>query len=227
LKKISCIFVCSLILLLFSAAVSAAPAKPETSSKSAVSAKPQTSSTSVAPTDPVVTAANNDELIKIGMRGEKVVVLQKLLAERGFYAGEIDGIFGSGTQAAVRDFQFIHGLSGDGVAGKETLQYLKRSYGTEPGRYSRSLLMTASAYSAYDTGNSSRTCNGNLVRKGLVAVDPSVIPLGTRLYISGYGYAIADDIGGSIKGDHIDLAFDSHNEALQFGRQKVTVYILN
>jgi len=221
LKKRSCLFVCSLIFLFFSAVVSAAPAKPEASSNSTVSAKSQTSSNSVA------SAANSDELIKIGMRGEKVVVLQKLLAERGFYAGEIDGIFGGGTQAAVRDFQLINGLPGDGVVGKETLQYLRRSSGTEPSRYSRSLLMTASAYSAYDTGNSSRTCNGNLVRKGLVAVDPSVIPLGTRLYISGYGYAIADDIGGSIKGDHIDLAFDSHNEALQFGRQKVTVYILN
>ncbi|MBP2640191.1 MAG: hypothetical protein H6Q66_1142 [Firmicutes bacterium] len=171
-------------------------------------------------------AASNDDLIKIGMRGEKVVVLQKLLAEKGFYAGEIDGIFGGGTQAAVRDFQISNGLPGDGVAGKATMQYLQRST-TEPARYSRSLTMSASGYSAYDTGNSSRTCNGNIVRKGLVAVDPSVIPLGTRLYISGYGYAIADDIGGSIKGNHIDLAFDSHNEALQFGRQKVTVFILN
>jgi len=171
-------------------------------------------------------AASNDDLIKVGMRGEKVVVLQKLLAEKGFYAGEIDGIFGSGTQAAVREFQLSNGLPGDGVAGKATMQYLQRSI-TEPGRYSRSLTMSASAYSAYDTGNSSRTCNGNFVRKGLVAVDPSVIPLGTRIYISGYGYAIADDIGGSIKGNYIDLAFDSHNEALQFGRQKVTVFILN
>lgn len=171
-------------------------------------------------------AASNDDLIKIGMRGEKVVILQKMLAEKGFYAGEIDGIFGNGTQAAVKEFQVSNGLPGDGVAGKATLQYLQRST-TEPARYSRSLTMSASGYSAYDTGNSNRTCNGNFVRKGLVAVDPSVIPLGTRLYISGYGYAIADDIGGSIKGNYIDLAFDSHNEALQFGRQKVTVFILN
>jgi 3D (Asp-Asp-Asp) domain-containing protein len=61
---------------------------------------------------------------------------------------------------------------------------------------------------------------------GLVAVDPDVIPLGTRLYVEGYGYAIAADVGGGINGRHIDLCFDSHRDALQFGRQWVNVYVL-
>ena len=87
--------------------------------------------------------------------------------------------------------------------------------------------MNASAYSAYDSGNSQYTSNGSFLRKGLVAVDPAYIPLGTRLYIPGYGYAIADDVGGSIKGNRIDLAFDSHSEALAFGRRNVVVYIVN
>ena len=59
-----------------------------------------------------------------------------------------------------------------------------------------------------------------------MAVDPHVIPLGTRLYIPGYGFAIADDTGGAIKGHVIDLAFDSHQEAINFGVRHITVYIL-
>jgi len=173
------------------------------------------------------TWAAGDKPVKMGMRGDDVAVVQKLLAEKGFYTGEIDGVFYSGTQIAVKEFQASLGLVADGMVGKETFAYLERSSGTEPSRYNRVLTLTASAYSAYDDGNSNRTCTGNMVRKGLVAVDPAVIPLGTRLFVPGYGYAIADDIGGAIKGNRIDLAFDSHGEAIQFGRQKVTVYILD
>ena len=87
--------------------------------------------------------------------------------------------------------------------------------------------MNASAYSAYDPGNGHYTYGGTYLRKGIIAVDPTVIPLGTRVFIPGYGYAIADDIGGAIKGNRIDMAFASHGEAMDFGRQQVTVYILD
>lgn len=86
--------------------------------------------------------------------------------------------------------------------------------------------MEASAYSAYDPGNSHYTARGNLLCRGLVSVDPDVIPLGTELYIEGYGYAVADDTGGAIRGHKIDLAVDSYDEAIQFGRRDVTVYVL-
>jgi 3D (Asp-Asp-Asp) domain-containing protein len=62
--------------------------------------------------------------------------------------------------------------------------------------------------------------------KGVVAVDPRFIPLGTRLYIENYGYAIAGDTGGAIKGNRIDLAFNSHHEAEAIGRRNVRVMIL-
>ncbi|MBP8617589.1 3D domain-containing protein, partial [Veillonella sp.] len=62
--------------------------------------------------------------------------------------------------------------------------------------------------------------------RGLVSVDPDVIPLGTELYIEGYGYAVADDTGGAIRGHKIDLAVDSYDETIQFGRRDVTVYVL-
>jgi 3D (Asp-Asp-Asp) domain-containing protein len=62
---------------------------------------------------------------------------------------------------------------------------------------------------------------------GVAAVDPTVIPLGSRLFIEGYGFAVAADVGGAIKGKRIDLGYDTHREAVQFGRRRVTVYLLD
>lgn len=90
----------------------------------------------------------------------------------------------------------------------------------------RVLYVTATAYSAYDPGNSPYTASGTLVRHGVIAVDPSVIPLGTRVFIPGYGEAVAEDIGWGIQGNMIDVAFDTHEEALMFGRQNIEIYIL-
>ena len=59
-----------------------------------------------------------------------------------------------------------------------------------------------------------------------VAVDPNVIPLGSKLYISGYGYALACDTGSAIKGNKIDLFMNSEAECLNFGRRNVTAYIV-
>lgn len=168
----------------------------------------------------------SEKIIQRGMRGDDVVRLQKLLADTGFYPDDIDGVFGGATLAALKEFQQSCGLKPSGVANEETFRYLERSLG-EPSRYSRSLIMKATAYTAEDSGNTSHTSRGHVVRKGLAAVDPLVIPLGTRLFIPGYGYAIADDIGGSIKENAIDLAFESYSEAIQFGVQRVTVYILD
>lgn len=59
-----------------------------------------------------------------------------------------------------------------------------------------------------------------------IAVDPSVIPYGTNVIIDGVTY-VAEDRGGAIKGNDIDVFFDTHEEALQFGRRIITAYILN
>lgn len=94
-----------------------------------------------------------------------------------------------------------------------------------------SLIMEATAYepSAISCGASADgyTALGIPAGYGVVAVDPSVIPLGTNLYIEGYGYAIAADVGKAIKGNIIDLCFNTYEEAINFGRQTVKVYILN
>jgi len=70
------------------------------------------------------------------------------------------------------------------------------------------------------------TASGMKARVGVVAVDPKVIPLGTELYIENYGYAIAGDTGGAIKGMIVDLFFDTLEECIQHGRRNVTVYVL-
>jgi uncharacterized protein YabE (DUF348 family) len=86
--------------------------------------------------------------------------------------------------------------------------------------------MVATAYTASCAGCSGITASGRPAGHGIVAVDPSVIPLGTRLYIPGYGFAVAGDTGGAIRGARIDLGFNSLRDALLFGRRAVTVYRL-
>jgi len=83
--------------------------------------------------------------------------------------------------------------------------------------------MVASAYTY--TGN--RTATGQQPAVGLVAVDPGVIPLGTNLYIEGYGYAKAADTGGSIRGNRLDLFMEDRTQCLNWGRRTVKVYILD
>lgn len=70
-----------------------------------------------------------------------------------------------------------------------------------------------------------RTASGLPVRRGVVAVDPKVIPLGTRLYVPGYGRAIAADVGTAIKGRIIDLWMPSTEAARQWGRRTVTITV--
>lgn len=70
------------------------------------------------------------------------------------------------------------------------------------------------------------TYTGKKAGYGFVAVDPNVIPLGTRLYIEGYGEAEAADIGGAIKGNIVDLCFETYQEAVNYGRKRIKVYLL-
>lgn len=61
---------------------------------------------------------------------------------------------------------------------------------------------------------------------GVIAVDPRVIPLGTKLYVEGYGKCVAGDTGGAIKGNRLDLFFNTKSEVYNWGRKKVKVYKL-
>lgn len=99
-------------------------------------------------------------------------------------------------------------------------------------KYKTSLTMNATAYcpcsKCCGKWANGYTANGMKADYGVVAVDPSVIPLGTKLYVEGYGYCVAADTGGAIKGNRIDLCYASHSAALNsgFGHKSVNVYIL-
>ena len=89
-------------------------------------------------------------------------------------------------------------------------------------RYSKKIRCEATAY----THTGERTCTGIMPYRGVVAVDPRYIPLGTKMYIPGYGMGLAADTGGAIKGHIIDIFVDSESEAYRWGRRNVDVYIL-
>lgn len=97
---------------------------------------------------------------------------------------------------------------------------------SKPSSGKKTLSMEATAYSGHTTTAMGlkpvRDPNGI----STIAVDPNVIPLGSKVYVSGYGYAIASDTGGAIKGNIIDLFMNSEAECTQFGRQQVTVTII-
>jgi uncharacterized protein YabE (DUF348 family) len=95
-----------------------------------------------------------------------------------------------------------------------------------PNGMSCSKVITCKA-TAYHESEGSLTKSGTLSRVGAIAVDPSVIPLGTKLYVEGYGYCVAEDTGGLIKGYRIDVYFNSDEECINWGVKNVTVYILD
>jgi len=120
-----------------------------------------------------------------------------------------------------------------------TAQFIATSRGDT--RFKKAITMSSTAYDATfeSTGKNPGdkyygiTRSGTQVRPGVVAVDPKVIPLGTKLYVKSldgskdYGFASAEDTGGAIKGNKIDLYFEDPADVKKYGRRKVQVYILN
>lgn len=98
--------------------------------------------------------------------------------------------------------------------------------------YTRAEQFVATAYHNSDPGCTEWTATGTLCRVGAIAVDPKVIPYGTRMYIVTndgeyiYGIAVAEDCGGAIKGNRVDLYFDSVDECWTFGIRDCTIYFL-
>lgn len=95
----------------------------------------------------------------------------------------------------------------------------------------KEMTVSATAYTAYCAGCSGITRTGIDLRSNpnqkVIAVDPSVIPLGSKVWVEGYGTAIAGDTGGAIKGNKIDLFMPNRSDAIAFGRKQVKVKILN
>ena len=86
------------------------------------------------------------------------------------------------------------------------------------------MIFEATAYTW--TGNRTATGTWPSTSRGTIAVDPAIIPLGTRLYVEGYGEGIAEDTGGAIQGHKIDLYMESEDECWAWGRRQVEVKII-
>ena len=92
-------------------------------------------------------------------------------------------------------------------------------------------LSEITAYAPHD--NKSGMCGGGLTSRGFnpgrhyAAVDPTVIPYGTVIFVPGYGEVIAADCGSAIKGYDIDIYFETYEEAINWGRRNVQVRILS
>lgn len=135
----------------------------------------------------------------------------------------ITEIIGQGTGAAIRQETSDMPIIEDGyiiMPSGEILTYYKTDY------------VTATGYTHTDAGCDMITSTGTTVHYGTVAVDPRFIPYGTRMLIVShdgeryYGIATAEDCGGAIKRDRMDLYFPTYQECIEFGRRRCTIYFL-
>ena len=130
-----------------------------------------------------------------------------------------DAIIARGTGTATAEGTVI----GDGFITLPTGEVLT---------YTHTAQVRATAYSHLDEGCDMITATGTTVRIGTVAVDPRYIPYGTRMFIVSndgvyeYGISVAEDCGGAIKGDRVDLYFPTYEACMNFGRRNCTIYFL-
>lgn len=193
--------------------------------------------------------------ISMGSQGQEVKQLQTALNSKNYWCGDENGLFGPRTYNALIRYQKENKMVVNGkidlalkkaldmlpvppkppapkvIPKTTTTQPINRDKAPEVSRGGgRIITVVATGYTAAAEENwpyaGAPSYIGLPLARGIVAVDPNVIPMGTKLYIQGYGEAIAADQGGAIKGNRIDLFFDSKQEAFDWGMKtvKVTVY---
>lgn len=205
------------------------------------------------------------QVLTLGDHGQAVRVLQGDLSQFGYFDGRVTGAFDSATQSALEAFQRARGLSADGILDQATFDALLQEGGwSAPWTASSAsgpqpVPTTSVSASAPQVQASQETINmtataygptlqdnypygpvdyfGKPLKAGDVAVDPRIIPLGAKLYVSGYSspflpsggfYAVARDTGGAIKGDRIDIFINgSESQVNSFGIQHVKVTVLS
>ena len=151
---------------------------------------------------------------------KRIKVVKKASATSFTHSGLTGG---TKQQYRVKAYQMVNGkkvlsASSETVSAKAKKIKLKES--GKGFQYKKKITVRAYAY----TGGG-RTAMGTKARVGAIAVDPSVIPLGTKVYVEGYGYARAEDTGGNIKGNTIDVYMNSTGACMKWGVQYKTVYI--
>ncbi|WP_026693419.1 3D domain-containing protein [Peribacillus kribbensis] len=106
----------------------------------------------------------------------------------------------------------------------------KKAASVSPAASYKEITVTATAYTASCKGCSGITSTGLNLKKNpnakAISVDPKVIPLGSKVYVPGYGYAVAADKGSSVRGNKIDVFISNKSKALQWGRKTVKIKIM-
>lgn len=165
----------------------------------------------------VVTAGVPGKLLRVletivtgGHEGGKMLKAVRVVRQ------PVDVVIAVGTS---RDFRVTAARYGFGPQAAPTMP---------PPAAGRRMTVLATAYRPHDNAleGGFTAATGARLGYGIIAVDPDVIPLGTRLYVPGYGYGIAADTGGAINGQHIDLCFDTASEVNDWGVRTLSVILL-
>ena len=144
-------------------------------------------------------------------RSERIAYIQQVAAQRQLNAGQIGSLETQAQAIQARANQLtVRQAASPTPASPATVAPV--------GASGHTLTVTATAYTL-----DGHTATGAPVGYGVVAVDPSVIPLGTRLTIPGYGEGVAADVGGAVQGATIDLWFPTQAQARAWGRRAVTI----
>lgn len=150
------------------------------------------------------------EVVTAGIPGRDEITYKNVLRTGVFQKIEVGRKHVSLPQSAVVKKGTAHGI-------KTSQGYVS---------YKNKMVVETSAYTLGEGSGTGLTSIGIEPYEGIVAVDPRVIPYYTKLYIPGYGFAMAGDTGGAIVGHRVDLFMESYYSAIQWGRRTVEIYIL-
>ena len=151
------------------------------------------------------------------------VEISRSVLEQSVTTQPVNEVIAIGTGSADTAVAAGEFIIGDGFIITDTGEVLT---------YTKTMQVEATAYTHTDAGCDFWTATGTHVRIGTVAVDPRYIPYGTRMFIVSndgqyiYGVSTAEDCGGAIKEDRVDLYFPTTKEGFQFGRRDCTIYFL-
>jgi 3D (Asp-Asp-Asp) domain-containing protein len=159
----------------------------------------------------LVRAQRAETAALVRARAERAAYIDELAAERRLTDARLAQVEAAAAQARQRTLAVAAPAATPAAAAAPPVP-------AAPASGPRTLTVVASGYSLGGT-----TATGIAVGWGVVAVDPAVIPLGTRMTIPGYGSGVASDTGGAVRGAHIDLWFPSEAEAFAWGRRTVTI----
>ena len=152
-------------------------------------------------------------------RAQRSSYISSLSAQRQMTEHQISNLVAAARAAQLRSAQLTRSV-GDSASGISPISAVSFSSSPVPAVGGREITVSATGYALH--GN---TASGLPVGWGVVAVDPSLIPLGTHMTIPGYGEAVAADTGGAIVGATIDLWFPSVAQADAWGRRTVTIVL--